>query len=275
MRHRRQGRFVAVSATALLVVVALAVIGVLEGDLPDFVDASMVAEIVEGKGYIGAIGLLYLEESGVPMPVPGDIFVMYIGRQTAAQPLLLLAAWLALIATVVAGSSNLYLLARRFGRQWADGRPGQMLHLTPERLARAEQVFKRWGILAIIFGRHIPGFRVPITIAAGTLQTRYSTFAASVAVSTAAWAGFYLLVGLWLGPHVSDFLQAHRWTYFAIVALVVIAIGYIVFRVVKIACWSFTRPLPSRGFNSRSSGHNIPTERLPEHDTKAPCRCHR
>lgn len=233
---------VAITATALLVVVTLAVIGVLEGDLPDFVDASTVAELVEGKGYLGAIGLLYLEESGVPMPVPGDIFVMYVGRQTAGEPLLLLAAWLALIATVVAGSTNLYLLALRFGRRWARGRPGQILAITPERLARAEQVFKRWGILAIIFGRHIPGFRVPITIAAGTLETPYLAFAASVAVSTAVWAGFYLIVGFKVGPHVGDFLQAHRWTYFAIAALVAIAIGYVVLRVLKIACYSFTRP---------------------------------
>ncbi len=233
MRRRVPGHLVAIAAISLLVVIAAAVIALLEGDLPDLVDRSTIAGLVEGKGYLGAIALLYLEESGVPMPVPGDFFVMYVGRQTAGRPLLLLAAWVALTATVVAGSSNLYLLARRFGRKWASGRPGRILHITPERIARAERVFKRWGILAIIFGRHIPGFRVPITIVAGTLRTSYPVFAASVAVSTAVWAAFYLVVGFKFGANVGDFLQAHRWTYVVIGAVVGIAVCYLVFRIVR------------------------------------------
>jgi len=42
------------------------------------------------------------------------------------------------------------------------------LHLTPQRLERAEGWFVRWGAWALIFGRHIFGLRVPLTVAAGT-----------------------------------------------------------------------------------------------------------
>src|SRR5712692_1588523 len=46
----------------------------------------------------------------------------------------------------------------------------------PRRLERAERWFERYGVLAIIFSRHIPGFRVPITVAAGVFKIRYQVF---------------------------------------------------------------------------------------------------
>jgi membrane-associated protein len=217
---------------ALLAVVAFIVIAFLEGDIPDL-DLSLPANILQGKGWIGATALLYAEESGVPMPVPGDFFVMYVGRATGGKLLPLLGAWLLLITAVVLGATNLYLLSRRFGRRWAEGRLGRLLHLTPERLLRAEQAFHRWGVLAIVFGRHIPGFRVPITVVAGTLRTPYPVFAASVAVSTAVWAGVFLIVGVTVGDKVSAFLAAHRGTYWVVGAVVAVVVGFAIFRIAR------------------------------------------
>jgi membrane-associated protein len=220
-------------AIVLLVLAVFVVIAIIEGDIPDL-DLSLAASVVQGKGPLGAVGLLYLEESGVPMPVPGDFFVMYVGRATGGQAVPFVAAWLGLIAAVVLGASNLYLLSRRFGRRLVDGRVGEILHITPERMVRAERAFKRWGVLAIIFGRHIPGLRVPITVVAGTLRTPYPVFAASVAVSSAVWAGIFLIVGVKVGTRVSGFLSAHHSTYFVIGGLIAIAIAYVAFRVVKV-----------------------------------------
>jgi membrane protein DedA with SNARE-associated domain len=232
---RKVGRLLVIAAVGLLVLAGVLLVAFLEGDLPD-IDLSIPSSILHGKGTIGAFALLYAEESGVPMPVPGDFFVMYIGRQTAGQPLLLVAAWLGLIAIVVLGSTNLYMLARRFGRRWVDGRLGRILHITPERMARADVAFRRWGVLAIIFGRHIPGFRVPITIVAGTLRTPYPTFAASVAVSTAVWASVFLIVGVKVGARVQDFLNAHHSAYVVAAVIVALAVGYVVFRTFRV--WS-------------------------------------
>jgi membrane-associated protein len=216
----------------VLGVAVFVLIAFLEGDIPDL-DLSLPATILQGKGYLGATALLYLEESGVPMPVPGDFFVMYVGRATGGKVLPLLGAWLLLITVVVLGATNLYLLARRFGRRWAEGRLGRILHLTPERLASAERAFHRWGVLAIVFGRHIPGFRVPITIVAGTLRAPYPVFAASVAVSTAVWAGVFLIVGVTVGDRVSAFLAAHRGTYWLVGAVVAIVVGFAIFRIAR------------------------------------------
>jgi hypothetical protein len=100
-----------------------------------------------------------------------------------------LIAWRGLIGVVVLGATNLFFISRRFGRRLVEGRFAHLVHLSPERLQRAEKWFERCGVLAIIFGRHIPGFRVPITVAAGVLKVRYPLFAPSVAVSTAIRGG--------------------------------------------------------------------------------------
>jgi membrane protein DedA with SNARE-associated domain len=110
---------------------------------------------------------------------------------------------------------------------------GVAVHLTPERLHRAERWFAHYGAWALIFGRHVPGFRVPITIVAGTLRVRYEVFAASVAVSTASWAGFFLFIGRRFGGQVEDFLRAHRLNYVAVPVVLAVLVLLSLARVVR------------------------------------------
>ena len=62
----------------LVAIVALVAFAILEGDLPEaFGDgAAAISPLLQRFGLAAAFGLLYLEESGVPMPMPGDVFVM-------------------------------------------------------------------------------------------------------------------------------------------------------------------------------------------------------
>jgi membrane protein DedA with SNARE-associated domain len=174
--------------------------------------------------------VLYLEESGVPLPAPGDAFVVYLGHHLAGSPLALVGAWLGLIAVVVAGSTNLYLIARRWGRPLVMGGLGPFLHVTPDRLARVERWFDRWGALAIIFGRHIFGFRVPVTVAAGVFGVPYRVFILSVAISTAPWAAAWLWVGVTFGARLARFLHLHWWSYLVFPLALVLLFGMGLYR---------------------------------------------
>jgi len=198
-----------------LALLVAAVIVLLEGDLAADLSAAagtagrLVSRLGPAASFLG----LYLEESGVPVPVSGDVFVVYLGHHFSISALELVGAWLGLVAVVVGGSSNLYFVSRRWGRRLAEGRLGMFLHLTPGRLAAAERWFDRWGVPAVIFGRHIIGFRVPITVAAGICRVPYHVFAMSVAVSTAVWAAAWMWVGVAFGDEVAQFLDDHRWAY--------------------------------------------------------------
>jgi membrane protein DedA with SNARE-associated domain len=183
-------------------------------------------DFLRQNGPLAAVGLLYLEESGVPMPVPGDFFVMYLGSRVAGDWMSGLLAWLALTMAVVLGSTNLYWISRRWGRRLVAGRAGAMLHLTPGRIERSERWFGRWGPWALIIGRHIPGFRVPITIAAGSFNVRFRTFALCVGISTATWSAFFLLMGHLLGERAQAFMDVHR-TATPMICAAILAVGLV------------------------------------------------
>jgi membrane protein DedA with SNARE-associated domain len=158
-----------------------------------------------------AIAGIYLEESGLPMPVPSEVSIGYLGQRLSDSPLLLFAAWLGLTALIVLGSTNLFLVSRKFGRRLITGRTGAALHLTPSRVARAQSWFVRWGPLAIGVSRYVPGLRWAMAVACGSLGVGYRTFWFSTAISAAIWAGVMLTLGVTVGDAVGRAIIDHAW----------------------------------------------------------------
>jgi membrane protein DedA with SNARE-associated domain len=226
-------RAVRIGGIAILIAAAIVVSAILQGDVPDVVTSGMfwVRHVLHRYTYLASYGLLYIEESGIPLPAPGDVFVMYVGAHVPRNLVSWVVAWLGLIGVVVLGATNLFFISKRYGRRLAEGRFAEVVHLSPERLEKAELWFKRYGVVAIIFGRHIPGFRVPITVAAGVLKIGYPVFVASVAVSTAIWAGVMMVIGINFGPRMEAFLNLHRETYWLWAAVVLVMIAVIVYRI--------------------------------------------
>jgi membrane-associated protein len=253
----RSGRAVQVGAVALAVLIVLIVLAVLYGDLPEFVHDSglgaRMRELMRQYSYAPGFALLYLEESGVPLPAPGDVFVMYVGVHVPHNLVAWIAAWLGLIVAVALGATNLFLISRKYGRRLVEHQIAEYVHLTPERLARAERWFRRYGVLAIIFGRHIPGFRIPITVAAGIFRVPYKVFAPSVAVSTAIWAGVVLIIGINFGPRLGDLLRAHSFLYFGWAAIVLFLVVSVFIRQRRRAAKEGSLEKPDRPVESPSS----------------------
>jgi len=94
-----------------------------------------IGHILHRYSYMGSYGPLYLEESGVPLPAPGDVFVMYVGAHVPRSLGSWVLAWLGRIGAVVLGATN------------------PVLHLETLRPAP----------------RRRAGFRVPITLASGEI----------------------------------------------------------------------------------------------------------
>ena len=158
-----------------------------------------------------AIAGIYLEESGVPMPVPSEVSIGYLGQRDGHDPLALVAIWLGLTGVIVLGATNVFAASRRFGPRLVRGRVGRGLQLTPERVERAQQWFHRWGPLAIIVSRYVPGLRWAMAVACGSLRVPYRTFWASTAISAAVWSGLLLTAGVAFGDAIGTFALAHAW----------------------------------------------------------------
>jgi membrane protein DedA with SNARE-associated domain len=169
------------------------------------------AQIEQKAGVELAIAGIYLEESGVPMPVPSEVSIGYLGQRLSGNPPALVATWIGLTILIMLGSTNLFAASRRFGPRLVSGRIGTALHLTPAGISRAQRWFDRWGPLAIGLSRYIPGLRWGMAVACGTVGVSYRTFWLSTAISASIWAGGLLTLGVTVGDAAGRVIAEHVW----------------------------------------------------------------
>ena len=81
-------------------------------------------------------------------------------------------------------------------------RYGRYMHLTPERLDRAERWLLRHGALAIVAGRLTPGLRIATVITCGVLGVPLRRFLPALAVGSFLYILLYTLLGFFLGPPI-------------------------------------------------------------------------
>jgi len=203
LRRFSLGLALGVLATGLII--ALTHLGLANGAV------AVENRIQHQSGVQLAIAGIYLEESGLPMPVPSEVSVGYLGQRITGNPLALFASWLGLTLLIVLGSTNLFLVSRRFGKRLLTSRIGSALHLTPSRVARAQSWFGRWGPVAIGVSRYVPGLRWAMAVACGILGVSYRTFWFSTAISAALWAAVMLTLGVTVGDAVGQAIMAHAW----------------------------------------------------------------
>ena len=140
---------------------------------------------------------ILIEESGIPIPVPGDTLVMLAGTQTPHTIGHTLAVVGVSSLAVFLGSSVLFTLVHRGGRPLL-----QIWQIcTLERAAPGSDGtwFASRGRGAVIVGRLIPGLRIPTTIMAGISGIAYSEFALTAAIAAVVWSAFYYALGTVLG----------------------------------------------------------------------------
>jgi membrane protein DedA with SNARE-associated domain len=211
-------------------------ISLLEGDVADDLTGfgSLVTAVLNRFGAAASFALLYIEESGIPLPVPGDVYVAYLGKVNANSFSNLVLAWLGIIAVVVGGATNLYLVSRRWGPALLRHRfVHEVLGVDEARLERVRVWTRRWGALAIIFGRHVPGFRIPVTVLAATTGVPYRIFAPSVAISTAIWAAVGLWLGATFGHSLGNLLARYPWIYLVGLGVIIVAVAITLVRLAR------------------------------------------
>jgi membrane protein DedA with SNARE-associated domain len=138
--------------------------------------------------------------------VPGDFLMLALGAHAREGRVPLWQALLVLELATLLGGSVLYLLANRAGRSLVF-RYGRYMHLTPERLERAEAFLRRRGTLAIVVGRNTPGLRMATVVACGVFGVPYARFLPSLALGGGIYILLYTLLGFYFGRVVLDVLE--------------------------------------------------------------------
>jgi membrane protein DedA with SNARE-associated domain len=115
------------------------------------------------------------------------------------------------------------------GRPYLE-RHGRWLHITPEKLDKAERWFERWGDWAVLVSRVTPVVRSFISIPAGIAEMRLGRYTILTFVGTIPWCFGIAAAGLALGAGWERFHESFRYADYAVAGLVVAAIAAFVVR---------------------------------------------
>jgi membrane protein DedA with SNARE-associated domain len=118
------------------------------------------------------------------------------------------------------------------GRPYLE-RHGRWLHVTPERLDRAESWFARYGDATAFLGRMVPVVRSFISIPAGIAEMPLARYTVLSFLGTVPWCFGFAGAGLVLGSSWQRFQDNWRYADYAIVAALVMGALFLAFRLYR------------------------------------------
>lgn len=163
--------------------------------------------------------IVFVETGLVFFPfLPGDSLLFAAGVFSADGGGLSLAATLIVFyAAAILGNTSNYWIARLFGSRIIDS--GKVKALTPERMAKLDHFFEKYGGLTIVITRFMPFFRTFAPFIAGTGHMNFAKFTFFNCLGGISWVSLFVLVGYFFGG--VPFVQEH----FEVIVLGIVAVS--------------------------------------------------
>lgn len=163
--------------------------------------------------------IVFVETGLVFFPfLPGDSLLFAAGVFSAdGGGLNVVATLLVFYVAAILGNTSNYWIARFFGKRIIDS--GKVSALTPERMAKLDGFFEKYGGLTIVITRFMPFFRTFAPFVAGTGHMNFGKFTLFNAIGGVSWVSLFVLVGYFFGG--LEFVQDH----FEIIVLGIVAVS--------------------------------------------------
>jgi membrane protein DedA with SNARE-associated domain len=140
----------------------------------------------------------------------------------------------AFVAMILAGTVGYTIgsvigwwIGLRGGRPLVE-RHGRLLHLSQEKLDKAERWFERWGDWAVFLGRVTPVARSFVSIPAGVLEARLGRYTVLTFIGSTLWCIAFAAAGYALGTRWERFHEGFRYVDYAVAALVLAGAAWLV-----------------------------------------------
>jgi membrane protein DedA with SNARE-associated domain len=168
-----------------------------------------VTRLVADSGLLGVF-LLMVAENVFP-PIPSEIIMAASGFAAARGELSLAGIIIVAVLGTVVGNAFWYEIGRWFGLERLRpliARYGKWFAIELEDMDRAERTLKKWGPVALCFGRMLPGIRTAISVPAGMVVIPRAVFYLWTAIGSAIWLSFLAIAGYLLEEHYD---KVERW----------------------------------------------------------------
>ena len=196
--------------------------------------ADWATDVVGDLGLPG-IFLLMVPESAC-IPIPSEATMLFAGFAVADPGASSAHHHLTLVGIVAAGvlgnlvGSWIAYGVGRAGRLEQIERHGRWLRLKPHHIAWADRWFARYGTPAVFFSRMLPIIRTFISLPAGVAKMPFWRFTALTLAGCIPWVLALGLVGEAVGDQWKDIRKGFEYVDYAVVALVVLGIVYLLLR---------------------------------------------
>ncbi|HEY5945607.1 MAG TPA: DedA family protein [Kofleriaceae bacterium] len=177
-----------------------------------------------------ALVFAWLLVGGLGLPLPEDAAILAAGvliERGAANPFLAVGL---VIAGVLLGDAILFFAARRLGPRAYDRKLFQRV-LTPDRRAKVERAYERYGGRLVFFARHVAGLRAAVFAMAGIHGMRPRRFLLWDAAAACISIPFVIGLGYFGAKHIekmrTGIAAAHH---YILLAVAIALLGFITWR---------------------------------------------
>lgn len=177
-------------------------------------------QLMESYGYIAMFMAMALENANIP--IPSEVVLGFAGFLISQQ---IFSFWTTFAVACVAGlvGSVISYWLGSYG-----GRPlllkyGKYIFFNERKFRMAEDLFNKYGGIAVIICRCLPGVRTFISFPAGVARYPFWKFAIFTVIGTIPWTLLLVWAGSLLGSHWRDLIQYNHIFLMAVIAVCVVA----------------------------------------------------
>jgi membrane protein DedA with SNARE-associated domain len=186
-----------------------------------------IIRLIADAGYLGVAFLMFAET--IFPPIPSEVIMPVAGLAAARGDMNIYGVIASGTIGAMFGNYFWYFAARVISIERFKPfivRFGRWLTLDWAEIERAEKLFGTRGWAIVFFGRVLPTLRSLISIPAGLLHMRLSTFIFWSTLGTAGWTAFLGLAGYLLGRHFQSAVSYVGPLSIAVMAAIVAAYGW-------------------------------------------------
>ncbi len=184
-------------------------------------------DVVDAMGLAGVFVLMVLESACIP--IPSEATMLFAGFRVAEGEYTLLAAVLVGSVANLVGSWLAYALGY-FGRIDILEKHGRKLHIKKSQLEWADRWFERHGDATVFFSRMLPIIRTFISLPAGVARMPFWRFSLFTFAGCVPWVFMLTFIGKQAGEHWEDWKDSLHYVDYAVAAMIVIGIAYLLIR---------------------------------------------
>lgn len=201
--------------------------------MPDLALQSMAEEILQyiaQYGYLAILVLVFLQEVGVPSPIPNEFVLLFSGYLSYSGVLKASLVLLAVVLGDLLASFILFELFYFFGKKVMERKP-KWLPISEEKLHRIKKKIDSTGLFGTYLGRVTPFIKGYVSVVCGLLRVSQKKYSFILITTSVAWSMIYVGGGYLAGPYFKDMALLTERHLFLLPAAILLV--YLLFQLIK------------------------------------------